>query len=74
MLEVSEALRRAPGADLHEALAELDRRWIAPAVAALAAGRLERLWLLANGRAWALRPRDRWRFWRRARTGLEALA
>ncbi len=74
VLEVSEALRRAPGADLHEALAELDRRWIAPAVAALAAGRLERLWLLANGRAWALRPRDRWRFWRRARTGLEALA
>ena len=74
VLEVGETLRRSPGADLHEALAELDRRWLEPAVAALAAGRLERLWLLANGRAWALRRADRWRFWRRARTGLEALA
>ena len=74
VLEVGEALRRAPGADLHEALLELDRCWIAPAVAALAAGRLERLWLLANGRAWALRPRDRWRFWRRGRAGLQGLA
>ena len=74
VLEVGEELRRAPGADLHEALLELDRCWIAPAVAALAAGRLERLWLLANGRAWALRPRDRWRFWRRGRAGLQGLA
>jgi hypothetical protein len=73
-LEVSEALRRGRHADLLGALADLDQRWIAPAVAALGAGTLERLWLLANDRAWRLRRRDLWRRWRRSRPGLEALA
>ena len=73
-LEVSDALQREPGSDLLRALADLDRRWIAPAVAALGAGSLERLWLLANDRAWCLRSRDRWRRWRRGRAGLEAMA
>jgi hypothetical protein len=72
-LEVRDALQREPGADLLGALADLDRRWISPAVAALGAGALERLWLLANDRAWGLRARDRWRRWRRTRTGLEAM-
>ena len=72
-LEVSEALRRARQSDLLGALADLDQRWIAPAVAALDAGTLERLWLLANDRAWSLRRRDLWRRWRRGRPALEAL-
>ncbi|MGC8518761.1 MAG: hypothetical protein ACP5P4_09575 [Steroidobacteraceae bacterium] len=72
-LEVSEALGRGPQTDLLSALADLDRRWIAPAVAALGAGRLGRLWLLANDRAWCLRRGDLWRRWRRGRTALEAL-
>ena len=73
VLEVSEALRREGDFDLLAAVADLDRRWIAPAVAALLDGRLDRLWLLANGRAWCLRARDRWRRWRRGRAGLGAL-
>jgi hypothetical protein len=73
-LEVSEALRRARQADLVSALSDLDQRWIAPAVAALGAGTLERLWLLVNDRAWSLRRRDLWRRWRRGRTALEALS
>ena len=72
-LEVSEALRGAGQADLLSALADLDQRWIAPAVTALGAGTLERLWLLANDRAWSLRRRDLWRRWRRGRPALEAL-
>ncbi len=73
-LEVGEVLQRRAGVDLVSALAELDRRWVAPAVQALGAGTLERLWLLANDRVWCLRARDRWRRWRRGRAGLEALA
>ncbi len=72
-LEVSEALRQSRQADLLGALAELDQRWIAPAVAAIGTGTLERLWLLANDRAWSLRRRDLWRRWRRGRPALEAL-
>jgi len=72
-LEVREALGRAGQADLVSALADLDQRWIAPAVMALGAGTLERLWLLANDRAWRLRRRDLWRRWRRGRPALEAL-
>ena len=73
-LEVSETMGRVRRADLLGALADLDQRWIAPAVAALGAGTLERLWLVANDRAWGLRRRDLWRRWRRGRTALEALA
>ena len=73
-LESGEALRRVRQADLLGALADLDQRWIAPAVAALGAGSLQRLWLLANDRAWCLRRHDLWRRWRRGRTALEALA
>ena len=73
VLEVREVLWREPGADLLGALAVLDRQWLAPALAALRSGALERLWLLANDRAWSLRARDLWRRWRRGRAGLEAL-
>ncbi len=73
VLEVRDVLAREPAADLLAALAELDRQWLAPALAALRAGALQRLWLLANDRVWSLRARDLWRRWRRGRPALEAL-
>lgn len=72
-LEVSVELQRRPEVGLLEGLMELDRAWVEPAVRALADGSLRRLWLLANDRVWSMRARDRWRRWRRARLGLEAL-
>ena len=73
VLEVSEALQRLPRADLLGALGTLEEEWIGPALTAVRRGSLERLWLLANDRAWCLRPRDLWRRWRRSRAGLESL-
>lgn len=74
VLEVVESLQAHAGMSLPAALAELDRRVIAPAVGALRRGRFERLVLLANDRRWTLRGADRLRFWRRRRAALEALA
>jgi len=53
-----------------EALAELERAWFAPLLAALKAGRLSELEILCDGEsgfALTVRAADRWRFWRRAR-------
>ena len=54
-----------------EALLEVDRRWLAPALAALRTGRLRRLRLVAFGDEASLdmdlRRGDTWRFWRRPR-------
>lgn len=73
VLEVVEMLQAHAGMSLSEAVAELDRRVIAAAVAAQRRGRIGRVVLLANERRWTLRTADRWRFWRRKRAGLEAL-
>lgn len=76
VLELREGLQREPDSDLLGALAQLDQRWIVPALGALEEGALGVLWLLANDRAWRLRARERWRRWRRwrrGRAGLEAL-
>ena len=74
VLEVVEALQRQGAMSFPEALAELDRRVIAPAVAALRQRRIDSLVLLANDRRWMLRALDGLKFWRRGRAGLEALA
>ena len=73
VLELAEVLQRQGGSSLPEALAEIDRRVIAPALAALHQRRFDRLVLLANDRQWTLRFADRLRIWRRRRAGLEAL-
>ncbi len=72
-LEIAEALRREPGWDLAEALAALDRGWIAAGLEALRSGSIERLTLLANDRLWRLARADRLRRWRPRRGGLGAL-
>jgi hypothetical protein len=77
VIEVAELLHANASWHLGDAVAEIDRRLISPALAALSRGELERLVLLANDRHFSLRSAGRWRLWRRMRTmrrGLEALA
>ncbi|HET9331185.1 MAG TPA: hypothetical protein VFO23_11705 [Steroidobacteraceae bacterium] len=56
------------------ALAEADRRYIAPALAALQRGAAGALTVLANDRVLVMRPAHRLRLWRRPRAGLAVLA
>jgi hypothetical protein len=54
-------------------MADIDRRFLLPAVQALRQGQFEQLHLLANDRHLMRRARDRFKFWRRARPGLTGL-
>jgi hypothetical protein len=74
VVEVAELLQANVSWRLADAIAQIDRQLLAPSLAALHRGELERLVLLANDRSFVVRPADRWRFWRRKRTGLEGLA
>jgi hypothetical protein len=56
-----------------ETLAEIDRRFISPAIAALGEGSLESVVLIANDTQWRVRRRDRLKLWRRPRPGISAL-
>ncbi len=56
------------------ALGELDARYLYPAVAALRAGRIGLLRLVANDRCLTLQRRSQLKFWRRAGAGLAGLA
>ena len=51
--------------DSETELHELDQRWIQPAWAALASGKLRELTLIDGDRAWQVRRFNRWAFWRR---------
>jgi hypothetical protein len=51
-------------------LEEFDRRWVAPALAALSAGRLDSLSVLANDHRASLSRRSQLRLWRRPRGAL----
>jgi hypothetical protein len=56
-----------------EALAELDRRFVSPALAALRQGEVESVVLVANDRRLLVRRGDRLKLWRRPRLGIEGL-
>ncbi|HEY3787132.1 MAG TPA: hypothetical protein VGL55_17815 [Steroidobacteraceae bacterium] len=56
-----------------EAVAEIDRRFLLPAVQALHRGALGEIQLLANDWCLSLRARHRLRLWRRKRPGLSGL-
>lgn len=73
VVEVAELLHANASWRLADTLAEIDRRLLSPALAALHRGALERLVLVANDRSLAVRASDRLRFWRRRRTSLEGL-
>ena len=76
VVEVAELLHANASWRLADAVTEIDRRLISPAVAAVRRGHLDRLVLLANDRRLSLRAADSWRLWRRLRSrqGLELLA
>lgn len=76
VMEVAGLLQANASWSLSDAVMEIDRRLIAPSLAALRRGALDSLVLLANDRSLTLRAAHRWRLWRRAgraRKGLEAL-
>ena len=77
VVEVAELLHANASWRLADAVADIDRRLIAPSLAAIRRGELERLVLVANDRRLSFRRADRWRLWRRmrsARGGFEGLA
>jgi hypothetical protein len=56
-----------------QALEDIDRRWLAPALKALGQRRIERLHIIANDRCVTMSSPDRLKFWRRSRSPLAAL-
>jgi hypothetical protein len=60
-------------ADFGAALAQLDARYLSPAVRALRAGHIGQLRLIANDRCLTVTRRDGLKFWRRARAGLRGI-
>jgi hypothetical protein len=73
VIEISLMLQSNPKWTFFEAVVDIDRRFIAPAVEALNGGQYDRLFLLANDYELTLRPRDRFKFWRRTPPGLSGL-
>ncbi|HJS88379.1 MAG TPA: hypothetical protein VJ738_00255 [Steroidobacteraceae bacterium] len=73
VVEIGELMQAEPSWRLADAVTEIDRRLISPALEALRHGELERLALGANDRCLSLRAIDRWRLWRRKRTALAGL-
>jgi hypothetical protein len=73
-LEIFRTLATGEAATPAEALMSFDRDWVQPALDALRLGVLSRIRVLANDRCISLRARDRFRFWRAARSALERLA
>ncbi|MDB6011959.1 MAG: hypothetical protein JWL65_4209, partial [Gammaproteobacteria bacterium] len=71
--EITSMLHLNPHWTVLEALAEIDRRFVSPAIAALGEGSIESVVLIANDTQWRVRRRDRLKFWRRPRPGISAL-
>ena len=74
IVRIAELLQTEACWHLADAVAEIDRRLISPALEALERGELERLVLVANDRCLTLRAVNRWRLWRRKRPALAGLA
>ena len=73
VIEIGLMLQSNPKWTFFEAVVDIDRRFIAPAVEALNGGQYDRLFLLANDYELTLRARDRFKFWRRTPPGLSGL-
>jgi hypothetical protein len=73
VIEIGSMLHSNPTWTLFDAVAQIDRSFIAPAVDALNRGQCDRLVILANDHQLTLRARDRLKFWRRTPSGLSGL-
>ncbi len=73
VLELGPMLQSNPAWTFFDAVMRVDHDFVMPAIDALARGRLDRFVFVANDRQLALRPRDRFKIWRRARPGLSGL-
>ena len=73
VIEVTTMLYLNPHWTVLEALAEIDRRFVSPAIVGLGEGSVESVVLLANDTHWRVRRRDRLKLWRRAHPGITAL-
>jgi hypothetical protein len=73
VIEIGLMLQSNPRWTFFDAVAQIDRAFIAPAVEALSTAKFTRLVILANDRELALRSRDRFKLWRRTPPGLSGL-
>jgi hypothetical protein len=73
VIEIGVMLQSNPKWTFFEAVADIDRRFITPAVEALNRGQYQRLVVLANDYELTLRASDRFKFWRRGSPGLSGL-
>jgi hypothetical protein len=71
--EITSMLHLNPHWTVLDALAEIDRRFVSPAIAALGEGGIQSVVLIANDTQWRVRRRDRLKLWRRPRPGISAL-
>ena len=71
--EITPMLQSNPRWTLFEALAELDRLFVSPAIAALGAGTVESVVLIANDVEVSVGRRDRLKLWRRRQSTLLGL-
>jgi hypothetical protein len=73
VIEVGAMLHPNPRWTFFDAVAQIDRAFITPAVEALGAAKVKRLVILANDHQLTLRARDRFKLWRRIPPGLSGL-
>jgi hypothetical protein len=73
VLELSHAFDENPNWTMRDALADVDRRWIAGALDALRRRDVARVTVIANDHKLSLGSRDPWKLWRMPRPALTAL-
>jgi hypothetical protein len=71
--EITPLLHSNPHWTVFEALGEIDRRWVAPVIAAIREGAVAGAVFIANDTELRVRRRDHLRFWRRPQPGLTGL-
>jgi hypothetical protein len=73
VIEIAPMLHSKPEWSFFDALMQIDRKFMAPAVRALGDHKFEELVVVANDRQLTLRARDRFKLWRQPKPGLAGL-